>query len=303
MGHSDDPVSMHRYTYAGADPVNGVDPSGRETLGGVITGIASSAILRNMVFGAAISAVDTAMAGGSAGQVIMSATVGAVVGGALAAGKGILIAKKLFMALRYAELAVPLTFGALGIKGSYNAFKEGNPALGFYRAFWALMCVKGAKDAYEYLRMPDVALGDGVEPVDNKITYDLDPDPSRFSDDTGLLTQRADGKWQIEYPGRPPEPVKDTSYMFIRTLEGLLLVFNSSRTLSPKHADLGFGKDVAYAGNMSFKNGEITRWDNGSGHYQPRANLSDQAGLPYEDPIAGSDPPVGHPLFHPVEGS
>ncbi len=32
-----DPVSLHRYLYAGADPVNGTDPSGRNTLAEVLT--------------------------------------------------------------------------------------------------------------------------------------------------------------------------------------------------------------------------------------------------------------------------
>ena len=39
MGHSDDPITMHRYLYANADPVNFVDPSGREGLASVLTSI------------------------------------------------------------------------------------------------------------------------------------------------------------------------------------------------------------------------------------------------------------------------
>ena len=35
------------------------------------------------------------------------------------------------------------------------------------------------------------------------------------------------------------------------------------------HPDLVNGNPVAYAGMMRFRRGQIIRWDNGSGHYQP----------------------------------
>ncbi len=56
MGSGDDPISMHRYLYAGADAVNGVDPTGRETLTGmnVAMGIGQF-LLVNAAFGAGTS--------------------------------------------------------------------------------------------------------------------------------------------------------------------------------------------------------------------------------------------------------
>jgi len=53
MGHSDDPISMHRYLYTGADPINGVDPSGRDTLGNVCMSMAIGGILGSIGNGVA----------------------------------------------------------------------------------------------------------------------------------------------------------------------------------------------------------------------------------------------------------
>jgi len=44
MGSESDPISLHRYLYAGADAVNAADPSGRETLAEVQTTISSQLI-------------------------------------------------------------------------------------------------------------------------------------------------------------------------------------------------------------------------------------------------------------------
>jgi RHS repeat-associated protein len=44
-GYNDDPQTLHKYLYCGDDPVNGIDPSGRQGLVGVLVAIACIAII------------------------------------------------------------------------------------------------------------------------------------------------------------------------------------------------------------------------------------------------------------------
>ena len=86
LGNSSSPISQHRFIYGGNDSVNHIDPSGNEfSLGGMISTIASSSILRGMVFSAAISGVDTAIDKGA------NATFGDILGAqAMGAGMSLL---------------------------------------------------------------------------------------------------------------------------------------------------------------------------------------------------------------------
>ena len=48
LGHSEDPASLHRYTYASADPVNYIDPNGLESISSVTTSMGIATSLRSM---------------------------------------------------------------------------------------------------------------------------------------------------------------------------------------------------------------------------------------------------------------
>ena len=71
--------------------------------------------------------------------------------------------------------------------------------------------------------------------------------------------------------------VPNQQYNFVRTREGEMLLHNRYR-----HPSIAEGKQVLYAGEVSFNNGRLSWWSNGSGHYQPSADDAQQAGLPME---------------------
>jgi hypothetical protein len=71
--------------------------------------------------------------------------------------------------------------------------------------------------------------------------------------------------------------VPNQQYNFVRTREGEMLLHNRYR-----HPSIAEGKQVLYAGEISFNNGKLAWWSNGSGHYQPSADDAQQANLPME---------------------
>ena len=71
--------------------------------------------------------------------------------------------------------------------------------------------------------------------------------------------------------------VPNLKYNFVRTQTGDMLLHNRYR-----HPSLAEGKQVLYAGEVSFNNGSLNWWSNGSGHYQPDEDSAKQAGLPMD---------------------
>lgn len=71
--------------------------------------------------------------------------------------------------------------------------------------------------------------------------------------------------------------VPNQQYNFVRTREGEMLLHNRYR-----HPSIAEGKQVLYAGEISFNNGKLSWWSNGSGHYQPSADDAQQAKLPMD---------------------
>ena len=59
-GRDDDPVSLHRYLYANADPIQMVDPSGRDSMGEVLVNIGVRATFTGLI-GASISVARDAI--------------------------------------------------------------------------------------------------------------------------------------------------------------------------------------------------------------------------------------------------
>ena len=82
--------------------------------------------------------------------------------------------------------------------------------------------------------------------------------------------------------------VPNSRYVFVKLMSGDMLVHPSYR-----HPALAEGKPVLYAGEVSFNNGRLDWWSNGSGNYRPDAGHAAQASLPmdqfypYEDILKG----------------
>jgi hypothetical protein len=71
--------------------------------------------------------------------------------------------------------------------------------------------------------------------------------------------------------------VPNQQYNFVRTREGEMLLHARYR-----HPSIAQGKQVLYAGEIFFNNGQLEWWSNGSGHYQPDAEDAKQANLPLD---------------------
>ena len=71
--------------------------------------------------------------------------------------------------------------------------------------------------------------------------------------------------------------VPNQQYNFVRTREGDTLLHSRYR-----HPSIAEGKQVLYAGEVFFNNGQLEWWSNGSGHYQPGVDDAEQANLPMD---------------------
>jgi len=71
--------------------------------------------------------------------------------------------------------------------------------------------------------------------------------------------------------------VPNQQYNFVRTREGEMLLHARYR-----HPSIAEGKQVLYAGEIFFNNGQLQWWSNGSGHYQPYVEDAEQANLPMD---------------------
>ena len=128
FGGSDaDPISLHRYLYAGNDPVDMIDPGGQdETLFGVSMSTAVYSSLIGGTFSAAFGAWDTALNGGSSVDVLKSTAIGFALGAALGYGSTVQV-------LSAASRLIGIGFAISGAAGSYKAYQQGNTVLAIYR--------------------------------------------------------------------------------------------------------------------------------------------------------------------------
>ncbi len=87
MGSADDPASLHRYLYAGADGVNACDPSGRDILGELVSAEAIQSTLQSLVTSVAIRATTGGSIGAVAGAYGFSALGLSPLEGAIEGGR------------------------------------------------------------------------------------------------------------------------------------------------------------------------------------------------------------------------
>jgi hypothetical protein len=85
------------------------------------------------------------------------------------------------------------------------------------------------------------------------------------------------GQYRLHQVNAHGVNVPNQQYNFVRTREGEMLLHNRYR-----HPSIAEGKQVLYAGEVFFNNGQLEWWSNGSGHYQPGADDAEQASLPMD---------------------
>jgi hypothetical protein len=127
-GNDSDPPSLHRYLYVAANPVNGVDPTGKfgslefgmsVSIRGILAAAATLVFASSM--GAVIGAGDAYLRGD---DVVQTAANGGLIG--LVTGP--------FVAVHYIRPAI-VAFGTLaGVVGVADAIDQGNASLIGYRA-------------------------------------------------------------------------------------------------------------------------------------------------------------------------
>jgi RHS repeat-associated protein len=141
-GVGSDPVSLHKYLYASADPVNNIDPTGNFSIGdmsaamgihGTLSGMSTISgavvigLIKRMLYGAlagaAIGGVDAALEGASWVEIMKRAGTGAAWGSVLAP----------FGALRAAQ-PILRAFGiSMAIVGAADSLQNGNYAQAVFR--------------------------------------------------------------------------------------------------------------------------------------------------------------------------
>jgi hypothetical protein len=129
----------------------------------------------------------------------------------------------------------------------------------------------------------------GAKEIPKNTLQNLRPEDIAFSQrPVRTLLQDENGRYWLQSPSGnliTPSGVYD----FVTMLDGTILV--SRPNPNPEfstHLGLSGGSDVSYAGSIRFGNntgpnrGTIINWTNNSGHYQPPANLNNNAGLPVD---------------------
>jgi len=132
-GESTDPISLHKYLYASANPLNRLDPSGRFSIGEELATLDINSILSNLaslslkgfIGGAVIGGLDAGLRGDDIIE-------GAIEGGLLGAVLGPL-GKVKFLGTVLVGLGT-----AAGIVGTADAIEQGNYELAAFRAVLAL---------------------------------------------------------------------------------------------------------------------------------------------------------------------
>ena len=238
-GSIDDPVSLHKYLYANANPVMYSDPSGMFALAELVTCTSVGEILtksagfillnalKSAVAGAVLGAVDSALGGNDFTTVIQDALKGAVCGAIL----GALISSLVCIGVVFAQAVVVLkvlrvAFLVYGLYATKLSYDEGNLKQAVFRGLFALFSFakmgKTIDDVkvirLEYIKSnigPDFnpngpACQEGINPNSLKPTKDLSTlDPARvknaveFAGDRPIIVDKngyvLDGHHRLQY--------------------------------------------------------------------------------------------------------
>ncbi|MFH2045808.1 MAG: RHS repeat-associated core domain-containing protein [Pseudomonadota bacterium] len=128
-GNIHEPVSLHKYLYANADPVNNVDYSGKFTLATVMSSTVIRGILINFATSAVIGGIDAALRD----EPILSAAFESGLVGAILGPIGV---------IKYLRPVLVVGGLGVGLLGVVDAVDEGNPELAVFRS---LLVLNGAR--------------------------------------------------------------------------------------------------------------------------------------------------------------
>jgi RHS repeat-associated protein len=142
-GNMRDPQSLHKYLYVHANPIMGVDPSGREFS---VAGLSAS-----IGIGMAISVGDAFIRGERGWDLADDAIIGGVTG---AIAYPIFAANAAYRLVRIIQASTLLVGTGFGVYGTASAISEGNYGLAAYRGVFTVLGGMAFKAKLDTLRLP-----------------------------------------------------------------------------------------------------------------------------------------------------
>ena len=232
-GNTYDPVSLHKYLYANANPVMNSDPTGFFSLGELVTctsisdvfrhsaGFIALNALRGAIAGAVIGAADSILGGNEWSEVWKDALLGAASG----AGIGVLISALACLGVIYpaAITALSIFRGIFLVSGgiaTYISYNEGNIFQAVFRGILAIFCYKNMGKTIDGIKLYNVShieyvksnIGPDFKPNGSLVQEGINPNSLKPSKDLGSLDPiRMEDA--IKYAGDKPIIVDPNGYV------------------------------------------------------------------------------------------
>ena len=241
QGDLANPISLHKYLYVHADPVNGVDPTGLYTLKKLVL----TQILRGALAGSGYGAVYGGVTGGILGG--WRGAVEGVIGGAAAGA--------LFGALGGGAVAASAILGSTLPLWTLTTFSVGT---GIYTSTKQLQSSDSKVKLIGGINLV-LSIAAGAFAYQGFSGRSLGP---QFRNDTytrsgSVISRNA--------------TIPDGEYLYAVGRDGKIVYGLENRLTGPvsNHGDLLGGRNVLTAGKIRIYGGKVRRIDNESGHYTP----------------------------------
>ena len=249
QGNLYEPISLHKYAYANANPVTYVDPSGYSyTLPGLSASMTMSQILSASIsfikvntligglVGALVGGIDSALGGNDLGQIWKDALKGFGTGLSL----GLLISTMMCFAVKYPIIVAALHIfrGACLVMsgvGVYISLEEGNVAQAIFRGILALFAYKSAGKQIEGVKLMRMKAAEVQVGSDNNTYYHVTTAENAAKiKETGKLQS---GKWEARvFAWRQQPTQKQASLAGISSKSRTVIKFKTNASFE---ADFG----------------------------------------------------------------